>query len=539
MLPTDRVAPSRILRPWLLVVIVAIAVHLGSVPLFDSDEGRNAEVARAMAETNDYVVPRLNGLPYVDKPVIYFAAEAALMEVLGPTELAARLPAYLFTLATGAMIFWFARRLWGGDTPWIATIVFLAMPFTIAFARIVIFDSALTFFAVVGLVGCYLAVEEGNRRWAILAWAAMGLAMITKGPVTFVLVLFVAMPYAWRRGGLRVLFPITGLALFAAIVGPWVWGVSRVVPDFLQYVLFTETAARMTTPDLERTGPPWFFLPYLVAGALPWSIVAMASWRSVRDKRSELLYLLLWIAIPLTFFSLSQSKLPQYILPLMPAIALVIARVWPETRTRAASVLVAAIGCVLFTAPFVLHRTEMKPEVAAVADDTAIVLGIVFVLAGVAALFVRRKELVLVALTIPFISLPLITNPLMLSLSERRSMKSFVADLTPYLDPQTKIIGVEAYTGSLAFYLGRPVILLSDDASELTSNYLVSISDDLPRDASSAIREESYFDATVRDCCTPRIYIVRIRDGNRRAVLESLGWRAVADSARLVAYVKP
>ncbi len=91
--------------------MIALAIHLGGVPLLDADEGRNAEVAREMAETNDYVMPRLNGLPYLDKPIVYFAAEAAAMEVLGPTELAARLPAYLFTLATAAVLFWFARRI--------------------------------------------------------------------------------------------------------------------------------------------------------------------------------------------------------------------------------------------------------------------------------------------------------------------------------------------------------------------------------------------------------------------------------------------
>lgn len=135
-----------------------MAVQLGTVPLFDSDEGRNAEVAREMALTNDYVMPRLNGLPYLDKPIVYFAAEAAVMEVLGPTELAARLPAYLFTLATAALIFWFARRV--GAEPYIASIIFLTTPLVIAFARTVIFDSALMFFVTAALVAFYEAVER-------------------------------------------------------------------------------------------------------------------------------------------------------------------------------------------------------------------------------------------------------------------------------------------------------------------------------------------------------------------------------------------
>jgi len=265
VLSSAPVSASPLLKAWLVVVVIAIGVQLGGFPLLDADEGRNAEVAREMAATNDYVMPRLDGLPYLDKPIVYFAAEAAFMEILGPTELAARLPAYLFTLATAAVLFFFARRAWGSEvdrrrpgaqpartpavhasnTPWIAAIVFLSMPLTIAFARTVIFDSALTFFVVVALAAFYFAVEENKRRWSVLAWGSMGLAMITKGPVTFVLVLFVVIPYAWKRKNVRVVFPLLGVVVFAAVIAPWVWGVSRVVPEFLNYVLVTETAARV------------------------------------------------------------------------------------------------------------------------------------------------------------------------------------------------------------------------------------------------------------------------------------------------------
>src|SRR6185436_17072923 len=108
-----------------------------------------------MAATNDYVMPRIDGMPYLDKPIVYFAAEAAAMEVLGPTETAARLPALLFTFATAALLFVFARKTWGETEGWIAAIVFLSMPLTAAFARTVIFDSALTFFIIAAIVAFY------------------------------------------------------------------------------------------------------------------------------------------------------------------------------------------------------------------------------------------------------------------------------------------------------------------------------------------------------------------------------------------------
>ncbi len=521
---------STFLKIWLLLVVIAIALRLGDPPLLDADEGRNAEVAREMAETNDYVMPRLNGLPYLDKPVVYFAAEAAFMEVLGPTELAARLPAYLFTIATAAVLFWFARRT--GSDPFVAAIVFLSMPFVVAFARTVIFDSALMFFVVVALCAFWCAVEERNSRWSMLAWAAMGLAMITKGPVTFVLVLFVIIPYAWRRKALSVVFPIVGLILFAAVIAPWVWGVTRVVPEFLRYVLVTETAARMATDELQRTGPPWYFVPYLIGGALPWSIVALSSWRS--SKKIDL-FLILWLAVPLLFFSLSQSKRPQYILPLMPAVALMVARIWSDARTRIAAILVAALGAIFLAAPLILPRVKMKPEIAGVAGTTALILGIAFFLGGLIALLAKRREWILAALTLPIVVLPMATEPLLAGIAARRSTKSMAAEMQPHLSPQTEIIGVEAYAGSLSFYLRRPITVVSEDASELTSNYLIRRYGQFTSNPASPIKPLPYFERSLTSSA-PRVYVLRVGDAKRRALLESRGWRVIALGARHVAY---
>ncbi len=521
-------------KAWLAAVVIAIAVHLGGFPLLDADEGRNAEVGREMAETNDYVMPRLNGLPYLDKPVVYFATEAAVMELLGPTELAARLPAYLFTLATAAVVFWFARRT--GADPYVAAIVFLSMPLTIAFARTVIFDSALMFFCTFALVAFYLAIEDRDQRWSLAAWAAMGLAMITKGPVTFVLVLFVAIPYAWRRRALSAIFPLLGIVLFAAVIAPWVWGVMQVVPEFLRYVLVTETAERMATDALKRTGPPWYFVPYLIAGALPWSLVVLFNWRQLKDRR--LLYLILWIAIPFVFFSINQSKRPQYILPLMPAIALVVAHMWREAKTRATAIVLAAFGALFLAAPLFFHRTKMKPEIAAVADETALALGIAFLAGGLIALFAReRRELALIALSLPMIAIPLLANPLMNALGERRSTKSFIAELRPHLTPGTEVIGVEAFTGSMAFYLERPIVVVTEDASELTSNYLVRRYGRFTTNPASPLKPLPYFERSLASPA-PRVYVLRNNDAKRRALLEVRGWRMVADGTHHVAYAK-
>jgi 4-amino-4-deoxy-L-arabinose transferase-like glycosyltransferase len=513
-----------LLKLWSILAAIAIGLLLGSAPLLDPDEGRNAEVAREMAETNDYVVPHLDRLPYLDKPVVYFAAAAAAMEVLGATELAARLPAYLFTLATAAVIFWFARRLWSVDEACVAVIAFLSMPLTIAFARTVIFDSALTFFMVVAIIAFYFAVESDDRKWNAIAWLSMGLGVLTKGPVALAVPLFVAIPYAiWRKRFAKI-WSLAGLILFVAVIAPWVAAVQQVVPDFLRYVLVTETAERLTTGALKRTGPPWYFVPYLIGGALPWSIVAM---RKPRDR--DEIFLFLWIAIPFLFFSISQSKRPQYMLPLMPAIALLAAR---SIRMRVAAIVIAVVGIIVIAAP----HFRMDPIIAAAARMPAYLLSALLVVGGIVAAIVRRREIAVIALSLPMIAIPIVTTPLMDAIAERRSTKSFAARLEPYLSPHIHVVGVEAFTGSLAFYLERPIVVASDDGEELTSNYVTRHYGQFSGAPALPLKPTSWLRQTIDGCCAMRLYILRNNDKANRALFEARGLRPIASAAHYVAY---
>jgi 4-amino-4-deoxy-L-arabinose transferase-like glycosyltransferase len=527
-------APSALLRWWLLIVVIALSIHLGGFPLLDPDEGRNAEVGREMAATKDYVMPRLDGLPYLDKPIVYFAAEAAVMEVLGPTEVAARLPAFLFTIAGAAFLWWFARRVWGTDEAFIAAIVFLATPLAVAFSRTVIFDAALALFITMGTAFFYLACEDGARKWSALAWFSIGIGVITKGPVAIALPLLVAIPYAIWRKRFRALWSWSGLALFVVAVAPWVSAVSRVIPDFLHYVLVTETAQRLATKALKRTGPPWYFVPYLLAGALPWSIVLLGSPRAIDRRDRSTIYLLLWIAIPFIFFSISQSKRPQYILPLIAPVALLAARVWrnPRTRTRAAAIVLLVFGLALVIAPPFLH---LRAEYGDAARFSAMSIGIAFVLGGALAL-VRNRDVALIALTIPIIAIPLAANPMMRAIGARRSEAALMQQLEPVVTPQTEIVGIEAFTGSMTFYLHRPVVVVTPDAEEFTSNYLIRHYANFAGGAS--MKPMPWLDTALADTATPRVFIVRANDAAHRANLAAHHLRLVASDARYVAYAR-
>ena len=539
---------------WLLLVLAGLAYGLGAYPFFEPDEGRNAEVAREMVTTGDYLVPHLLGLPYLDKPVLLFAADALSFRLLGTSELAARLPLLLFTLATAALVGSFARRLFGPAASWIAATAALAMPLAVAFSRTVIFDAALTTFLTLALIAFYRAVEEraaGRRAaaWSALAWLAMGFGVLTKGPVALAVVLLIAVPYAlWRRSGVAVWLPL-GPVLFLAVVVPWVAVMASRVPGYLDYVLVSETWRRMTTSQFQRTGPVWYFLPSLLIGALPWSFVVLGAARPLiardaagrRDPR--VVFLLLWIALPFVLFSLSQSKRPQYILPLLPAVALLATaalqrnrdrRDWqdpqasrhrPPVGMRTGAAAWIALGVLLVAAGTIgPARPGVPAELAAPLRHACLGWGALALAGGIAAwLAAGRREVAVVALAFPALALPLVLVPVLRDSSPLYSSRELARTVAPYLAPGDRVVGVWAYPASLPFYLGRSVLVAGTSGRELTSN---AISDSYARwlaAPGTPLRPLAWWRGALAACSPPSLFVLHTRDLENRAVLEAAG----------------
>ncbi len=430
---------------WIAVVVVGLFINLGGYGLIEPDEGRNAEVAREMAATNDYVLPHLNGLPYLDKPIVFFAAAAASIEVFGANEWAVRLVPFFFALATAFLVGFFALRVFGPDEAFVAFVATATAPLALALSRIVIMDSTLSFFVVLSLVSFYPAIE-GRRRalrerlpartwigWTLLAWAAMAVGVLTKGPVALAVPLLAAAPYAvWRRASLAVWQPL-GAVLLALIVAPWVWAVSLEIPNFLEYVVLTETVARMTTDELRRSNPFWYFVPVLLAGTFPWSLLAISSLRRKSESRKSdadhrRVYLWLWLLVPFVLFSISSGKQAQYVLPLVPAVALLAATGnLPRTMgARTAAVGWGALGLVfVIAAGLGLPGVDAGPGEMAVASRTALAIGFIAILAGAFAWFFSpRRAAAVAALSVPLVLFPLVTAPAMDLVAGQRSVEA-------------------------------------------------------------------------------------------------------------------
>ncbi len=486
-----------------LVAAVMIFWNLGGPSLMQPDEGRNAEVAREMAVSGHWLVPTLEGNPYLDKPAFFFATAALAIRAIGASETAVRLPSALSVAALLVLFYLFLRRRYDGSSAAIAVIALATSPMVFLHARIVIFDAMLTLFATAAILSSFAAEEREGRGRALLhlgAAAAAGLATLVKGPVGFLVpaVVVCAFLLADRRpAALRRVFAPANLALFLAVVLPWFVALVHAHPDFLRYGLLEESLHRFTQPAFNRGGPPWYYAPVLVGALLTWSVAlpgsAVAAWRARGSWSRTDRLLVVWTIAVFVFFSLSRTKHVGYVLPGVVPLGALVGRVFAlaarDGTGRAARVvrtaclplaLVAlALGGLVaweLRGPGLLARlAEIEPR------DTAwfgrmlpVLLGglaATAVLAGYA--FFRRAPLAAIA---AFCVLPLVAVTAgyrgIDAYAARRSAKPLAESLAP-LSPGSEIAFVGCYDPGLSFYLGRTATVMTDDGAPLRSNYII------------------------------------------------------------------
>jgi 4-amino-4-deoxy-L-arabinose transferase-like glycosyltransferase len=318
-----------------LIFLVWLATLSGR-PLFNPDEGRYAEIPREMLRGGDWVVPHLNGLAYIEKPPLQYWATAAAYRFFGVNEFAARLYTALSALAGIALAGFLAARLFGIEAGWRAAAILSGMFMFVVLGQLMTLDMSLTFWMTASLAGFLLAqtAERGQRRWMLLAWIAAACGVLTKGLVAAAIPAAVLVIYSlWSRdfAPWRKLRPALGLPVFLAITVPWHWLAALRLDDFLQFFFVHEHFARYLTPIADRHEPWWFFGWIFLAGTVPWTVPALrvliSGWRASvpQEQFRPMLFLWIWVIFICVFFSLSDSKLMPYILPAMPALAVLIA----------------------------------------------------------------------------------------------------------------------------------------------------------------------------------------------------------------------
>lgn len=322
----------------LFLFLILYLLPLAGRPLFIQDETRYAEIPREMIQTGDWVVPRINGLRYFEKPALGYWLTTISLKSFGENNFAVRLPSALTTGLTILLIIFLSSRNCQAEScaPHLAALVYMTSLGVAAIGTFAILDAPLTFFLTATLVSFFFAQEQSpgsTRELSLLFLSGVfaGFAFLTKGFLAFAVPVLTVGPYLifqgrWRDT-LRMLWgPVLGAILISL---PWSMLIHFREPDFWHYFFWNEHVRRFLSDSAQHEQPFWFFIAVLPAMFLPWIMMAPAVgiglWKKQWICRSEyrlLVFCLCWFVFPFLFFSASKGKLITYILPCFPPLAI-------------------------------------------------------------------------------------------------------------------------------------------------------------------------------------------------------------------------
>ena len=474
-----------------LVVIGVLLVWFGTLDarhLLRPDEGRYAEISREMFVTGDWVTIRYNALKYFEKPPFHLWITTFAYELFGVGDWQARLCVALAGIAGLGATMLAAARWFGCRTGLLAGLALLAMPMWSVAGHFNSLDMTLS-----GALACVLACmllaqhPEATPRarfgWMLACWAAMGVAILTKGLVGIALPGLVLVVYTlltrdfglWRR-----LHLLTGIVTLLVVTVPWFWLISSRNPEFPHFFFIHEHWDRYTSTVHARKGSVWYFVPLLVAGMLPWLGLVPRMWEVVRERAGAVrgmggkpfqpaLLSLVWFAAIFVFFSMSGSKLPGYIVPVFPALAILVAVALDQINERSwnrqinALLVLAVVG--LIAAP-VVATLDRPTNPNAVFRAFAVYIGVAFAVLLGGMLLARRllRTRGLFPSIAAFALSMFLTCTIGLMGHEVMGRRASGVDMLPaikaVLRDDMPIYGVRMLDHTLPFYLGRTLTMV-------------------------------------------------------------------------------
>ncbi len=315
---------------------------LGQFGLIGADEPRYAQVAREMLERHDWITPVLGGRPWLEKPPLYYWQAMLAYSIFGVSDWAARLPSALDATLLVVAVYFFLRRFRPGfqlD----GALITASCAGIIGYARAASTDMALAAAFSIGMLGWWAWRESGKRNYLAIFYGFAALGMLAKGPVAPFLAAVVILLYASAVGELRLVLKslwLPGIVLFCAIALPWYVAVQMRHPEFFREFIVQQNLGRFSENLYHHSEPFWYYLPVTALALVPWTVFVIAAlvrpvrlwWaKGTRANAGEgdieyqfSVFACCWLVVPVLFFSISQSKLPGYILPAIPAGALLL-----------------------------------------------------------------------------------------------------------------------------------------------------------------------------------------------------------------------
>ena len=469
-------------RAWTLLLIACAIVWfavLGARPLFNPDEGRYAQIPAEMLASGDFTVPRLDGLVYLEKPPLQYWLTAAALKVFGHNEWAARLCTALSALIALVFVYLLGERAYTRERGLMAAGMTASMLLYVFMGQLITLDMALACFLTIAVAAFALAQLEREsapvrtRNWMLLCWAAMAAATLTKGLIGIVIPGAVLVLYTlWQRDftAWKHLALGKGLALYALLVLPWFALVERASSGALNFLIVHEHFQRYLSKVHDRYQPWWYFLMILAAGSLPWlpqiTRALLTGWRATAPRGRFDVNRLLWVsaAFTLLFFSLSDSKLAPYIVPVLPPLALLasIDGAQGAIDLKLSALLQLICGASLIAAIVVYGGRPLEGDRAATyaaLKPWAIGVAVALIASGGLVLGLGTRSFGAAARTLAAagfgIALALIAGAAT-AVGSRYSAKSLLASAGP-LAPGAPLYSVGLYDWTLPFYTRRLV----------------------------------------------------------------------------------
>jgi len=464
----------------LLFFGVSIFQFLGRLPLLEPDEGRYAEIAREMLEKMDFITPHLNYVKYFEKPPLLYWLNALSISLFGRNEFAARFPTAVAGLLGILLTYHIGRKIFGRREALFSALVLGTSVGYLAQARMNIIDMTLTF-CMTATLGCFLiAVQDKEKRKGLyfhLFYLFAALTVLAKGVIGLVLpgvviFFYIVLTRQWRL--LREMRLATGIPLFILVCVPWFILVSINNPEFARFFFIHEHVERFLTKVHNHYQPPWFFIPVLLGCMFPWSLFLPAAVLRLRRENlfapgSPVLFLSLWAVVVFGFFSLSGSKLIPYILPIFPAVAVLIGRTFSlaceegEKTLRINASVVASVAAMLGVGVVLYPYVAQRPKIGVF---EVAVIGAVLIAEGAAALLCMRRAGVAGAFGAFCLMSFLLTivGPQFIfgNLARRKATPELARIIKQNYEPGIHVASYGWYQQGVVFYTGLRVIVVGN-----------------------------------------------------------------------------
>ncbi|OKL39831.1 ArnT family glycosyltransferase [Pontibacter flavimaris] len=476
MLPLRKDRSDQSLLGLLLVLFLLLLLNLGGWGVVETSEARYAEISRAMWQSGDLLHPRLLGIQHYHKPPLTYIITSYGMELFGPNAFGARFFLQLSLVLQVWLVYLIGKQIFSSPRQaLLAAVVYLTIPAVLISARNLTTDSFLATFELAAILAWLKYKTRAEIGWLYFFYLLLALAFLTKGPVGLIFPVLVAIGFGGNYtsdiGHTSGWHHLPALLLFLALGSSWYVYLMLQDPQFVDYFLFKHTVQRYANPEtFGRSKPWWFYLVLAPALSLPWSGILLAQLGRLKKMPSRLKRLfILWILVPLVFFSFSGSKLILYILPIFAGQALLTAWLLHHMAEKAVTKAMHA-GLLYFTVLAVaLFVAPLLP--VGVALPWRVLAYPVLILGALAILWTGERQpqqklvygaLVFTALLLPYSAKLLAHNP-----QFTNGSRPVAEVITTRSLQERPVLVYNRLLPSLAFELNKSIVSLDDGTSKL------------------------------------------------------------------------